>query len=212
MNWKNIIGVAILLVVVIGVLIGASKYTAEEEEQTPVMLNYEVPVTTAADSKAAAEMTMGITCGVPEGQDYIMYERDGVMYNLTDKDFEWESLGDYPVPEEEFNGKVYYGYKGTSLIDNKSEIVTFTMDEECRITLEYDEQGRPKMGTFLFDLSYDPNNGWVRVFICNYNILGDECLKCDDTTPEDDCYDGYVNVHFKGMDKNPDYEEYLSLI
>ena len=59
-----------------------------------------------------------------------------------------------------FDFEVLIGEDDSS--DNTRKIVSFIAFEECKIPLEWDNQGRVIRGTFLYRLEYDPNNGWIK--------------------------------------------------
>ncbi|MDX1279017.1 hypothetical protein [Oceanihabitans sediminis] len=141
---------------------------------------YEFPLNTTSGSKLFSLDVMEMEC------------------NRTDWEFQ-TSIRDNAEPDE----YGYYGSRGTSIIDGKSEIVGYMDFAECIITLERDENGLPLSGTFAFRLQFDPNNGWIRTQSCNWDYLPDDC-------PVDE-NGNYINIRGLPSSDNPDYEAYLAL-
>lgn len=111
----------------------------------------------------------------------------------------WTSWTDYEIVPDEHG---MYGNKGTTVINGKSEIVTYIMFSECQVTTEWDDEGNPLSGTFLYRFNFDPNNGWVETLTCNYQAY-DNCPVNSETGE-------YIN--FRNVGQNPDRLNYMELI
>lgn len=125
---------------------------------------------------------------IPCEEENMIYE-DGFMYN--------------PIHTPDEYG--YYGYKGTTLINGSSKIVQYKEWFECKLIEEYDENGFPKSGTFLYRLEYDPNNGFIYKHLCNYEnkLVKHSC-------PKNESGD-YIQIDVN-IKTNPNYNTYLALI
>jgi len=139
------------------------------------------PIRTGEEIKDYAYEVLGLPC---EGEN-VYYESS---INYTDQ-----------MEPDEFG---YYGLRATSVIDGKVRIVGYITFAECRVVDEYYPDGRPKKGTFLWRLYFDPNNGWIQQETCNWERL--------DNCPKDENGEYiWINRDFK---ENPDYQKYLQLI
>lgn len=98
------------------------------------------------------------------------------------------------LPLDEFG---YYGSRYTS----SDGIHGYIVMNECRRTLEYDEQGRPKSGVTLINLRFDPNNGWTWELFCNSERL--------ENCPEDSA--GNLIRISRDLSENPDFDVYMDL-
>lgn len=103
------------------------------------------------------------------------------------------------IPIDEFGN---YGYRGTTLINNKTEIVGYSVLFECDIVKEWDELGRPKSGVEGLRFQFDPNNGWIERLICN-SIEYENCPKNENGE--------YIWIRESPFN-NPDREKYMELI
>jgi hypothetical protein len=121
--------------------------------------------------------------------------------NITcpdDSNHTYETSDTYLLPVDEFGN---YGYRGTTIINNQSHVVYYTAFAECQVITEWNNNGQPSGGTFLFRIDVDPNNGWIRKQTCNYELT-DSCPKNEDGS--------YVRID-RPITENPAYESYLAL-
>ena len=99
----------------------------------------------------------------------------------------------------------YFGARGTTLLDGVPKIVQYTELVECRTTEEwYDvEQTKPKSGHMVFQLMFDPNNGWIQQQQCDYFKYPAHCPKDDNGN--------FVFIGRQSPLDNPDSETYQTL-
>ena len=107
--------------------------------------------------------------------------------------------------DQEVNEYGYYGNRVTTLIDGESTIVGFVSFVECFVTNEwYDEEHtKPKSGSVVYQLNFDPNNGYIAEEICDYITYPDFCPK--DENGE------FVFIGYRGWKENLDYETYKAI-
>jgi len=139
------------------------------------------PITTGQEVRDYALDIMEIPCDGPD-----MYISSSVEFTERMK-------------PDEFG---YYGLRATTIIDGKVRIVGYTTFAECVVVEERYPDGKPKSGTFLWRVRFDPNNGWVQQAICNWDLT-DDC-------PTDENGE-YIWIN-RGFKENPDYQKYLQLI
>ena len=103
--------------------------------------------------------------------------------------------------EPDENG--FYGNKGVTIIDGEPKIIAYLTFTGCQITTEYDDQGRPKSGTFAYRLRFDPNNGHINEQSCNWDLYPEQC-------PKDESGE-YILIRGIPYSDNPLYETYINL-
>jgi len=99
----------------------------------------------------------------------------------------------YDTERDEFG---FVGSKAKTVIDGAKKIVGYVSIVECRTVLERDGNGRIVTAVTKFSLEFDPNNGWIRKFYYNKNLI-------DLDVPQ---------IKRRLSSDNPDYENYLKLI
>jgi len=138
------------------------------------------PITTGTEIKQYSYDVLGVPCDPPW-----IYES---TIGYTDS-----------MEPDEFG---YYGLRGTTVIDGKVKIVGYMTHAECIIIDSYDDQGRPKNGTFAWRLRFDPNNGWIKEETCNWERVNN--------CPRDENGE-YIWIR-NDFSENPNYLKYRSLI
>lgn len=172
---KGVVFISVIFLFVAGLAVLAYWYGDKTSTDVPVPEEY--PLTNMAEVVSKAEM--------------VLPPCDGVDWYIQD------ATSDLPV-----DGFGYYGYRATTIIDGESRIVGYVAFAECIIVLERNPDGTEKSGTFAWRYQIDPNNGYVVMDTCNYDLLPDECPKNPDGS--------YVWV-WNDFSDNPDYETYMGL-
>ena len=151
----------------------------------PIDVNDFTPITTEAQAKEFVNTFINFPCEGTSPDGYKMVFRTSIPYD------------NHP---DEFG---YYGNKGTTVIDGVSKIVTYDSFAECYVITDYYPDGTEKSGHMVYQLYFDPNNGWVQAETCDYVHYPDKCPK--------DSNGDYVFIGMRDSRDNPDTKIYQKL-
>jgi len=107
--------------------------------------------------------------------------------------------------DQEMNEYGLYGNRATTMIDGMPTIVGFMSFSECFTTEEWYDENKttPKSGHMVFQLNFDPNNGYIMQQTCNYIIYPDYCPKYDNGS--------FVFIPYHDWKDNPNSDMYSAL-
>ena len=138
------------------------------------------PITSAAELQEYTKDKFGIDCtGSIDGHELIF--RTSVMQG----------------PDE----YGYYGARETIKINGESKIASYVDYAECYYVTETNPDGTEKSGKSVFQITIDPNNGWIQQLVCNPTIIS--------TCPTEN--GDYIQIPYQPPTQNPNYNTYTTL-